>query len=65
MLTVMGFLVGIGLSLRNTTAYERYNEGRRYWASMHLQITNLARLIWINGKERDGDLGKEDLLAKV
>jgi putative membrane protein len=65
MLTVLGFLVGIGLSLRNTTAYERYSEGRRYWSSMHLQVTNLARLVWINGKERDGELGKEDLLAKM
>ena len=26
---------------------------------------NLARLIWIHKKERDGDLGKEDLLAKL
>lgn len=65
MLTVLGFLVGIGLSLRNTTAYERYSEGRKYWANMHLQITNIARLIWIAGKDREGDLGKEDLLAKM
>jgi ion channel-forming bestrophin family protein len=65
MLTVMGFLVGIALSLRNSTAYERYSEGRRYWSTLSLHTTNLARLIWINGKERDGELGKEDLLGKM
>ena len=65
MLTVLGFLVGIGLSLRNTTAYERFSEGRRYWANMRLHTTNLARMIWVNVKERDGDQGKEDLLGKM
>jgi ion channel-forming bestrophin family protein len=65
MLTVLGFLVGIGLSLRNSTAYERYSEGRRYWSNLTLQTTNLARLIWVNVKERDGDQGKEDLLGKM
>ena len=65
MLTVLGFLVGIGLSLRNTTAYERYSEGRRYWAALSLHTTNLARMIWINVKEREGDMGKEDLLGKM
>jgi putative membrane protein len=65
MLTVMGFLVGIGLSLRNTTAYERYSEGRRYWSNLTLQVTNLARMIWVNGKEREGEEGKQDLLGKL
>jgi putative membrane protein len=65
MLTVLGFLVGIGLSLRNSTAYERYSEGRRYWSNLTLQTTNLARLIWVDVKERDGEQGKEDLLGKM
>jgi putative membrane protein len=65
LLTVMGFLVGIGLSLRNSTAYERYSEGRRYWSTLSLHVTNLARLLWVNAKEREGDLGKQDLLGKL
>jgi putative membrane protein len=61
----MGFLVGMGLSLRNSTAYERYSEGRRYWATLNTHITNLARLLWVNAKEREDDLGKQDLMGKM
>ncbi|KAF2675026.1 UPF0187 domain membrane protein [Microthyrium microscopicum] len=64
MLTVMGFLVGIGLSFRNSTAYERFNEGRKYWSALTSYTTNLARLIWIHAKERD-EFQKEDLLKKI
>jgi putative membrane protein len=65
LLTVLGFVVGLALSLRSTTAYERYMEGRRYWASLTLTTQNMARLIWIHAKEREGEEGKQDLLAKM
>jgi hypothetical protein len=65
LLTVLGFLVGLALSFRSTTAYERYNEGRKYWAQLTFTTQNLARVIWVHAKEREGELGKEDLLAKV
>jgi putative membrane protein len=65
LLTVLGFIVGLALSLRSTTAYERYMEGRRYWATLTLTSQNLARLIWVHAKEREGEQGKEDLLAKM
>jgi len=65
LLTVLGFLVGIALSFRNSTAYERYNDGRRYWSSLTLTSQNLARLIWVHAKEREGEVGKQDLLAKM
>lgn len=29
LLTVLGFVVGLGLSLRSSTAYERWTEGRK------------------------------------
>jgi predicted membrane chloride channel (bestrophin family) len=72
----LGFVVALALSFRSSTAYERYAEGRklyftlaisdcRYWAQMVLTTRNLARLVWIHGKEREGDLGKEDLLGKL
>ena len=77
-MTVLGFVVGLALSFRSSTAYERYAEGRkfcslcqsgltknRYWAQATLATRNLARLIWIHAKERDDDLGKQDLLAKL
>lgn len=68
LLTVLGFVVGLALSFRSSTAYERYNEGRKYWAQLTLASQNLARLIWIHVDERHAtspELGKQDLLGKI
>ncbi|KAF2006370.1 UPF0187-domain-containing protein [Amniculicola lignicola CBS 123094] len=65
LLTVLGFVVGLALSFRSSTAYERYGEGRRYWAQLTLASQNLARLIWIHAEERPGPQGKDDLIAKI
>ena len=65
LLTVLGFLVGIALSFRNSTAYERYNDGRKYWSQLTLTCENLSRVIWVHAREREGEQGKEDLLAKM
>ena len=64
---MLGFVVGLALSFRSSTAYERYNEGRKYWAQLTLASHNLARLIWIHVDERHADplVGKQDLLAKI
>lgn len=43
----------------------RYAEGRKYWAQLILTSQNLSRVIWINANEREGELGKEDLLRKL
>jgi len=32
---------------------------------MVLTTRNLARIVWIHAAERDGDLGKEDLIGKL
>ncbi|TEY38147.1 hypothetical protein BOTCAL_0494g00010 [Botryotinia calthae] len=65
LLTVLGFVISLALSFKSTTAYERYSDGRKAWASLSVQSRNLARFIWVNIQEREGDMGKEDLLAKV
>lgn len=68
LLTVLGFVVGLALSFRSSTAYERYNEGRKYWAQLTLASQSLARLIWVHVDERhvqDETVGKQDLLAKI
>ncbi|KAK8117042.1 uncharacterized protein PG998_005323 [Apiospora kogelbergensis] len=64
LLTVTGFVVGLGLSFRNSTAYERYAEGRRYWSQLTLTCQSLARVYWVHTKERE-ECSKEDLLAKI
>ncbi|KAH7406884.1 Bestrophin, RFP-TM, chloride channel-domain-containing protein [Phaeosphaeria sp. MPI-PUGE-AT-0046c] len=63
--TVLGILVGFALNLRSNTAYERYMEGRKVWSRLNIVSSTLARNIWCHAKEREGELGKQDLLAKV
>lgn len=65
LLTVLGFVVGLAISFRTSSAYERYTEGRKYWSQLQLVGHNLARTIWIHGIEREGELGKQDLLNKI
>ncbi|KZM24893.1 uncharacterized protein EKO05_0010973 [Ascochyta rabiei] len=65
LLTVLGFVVGLAISFRTSSAYERYTEGRKYWSQLQLVSQNLARTVWIHTDEREGELGKEDLLAKL
>ncbi|OAL47968.1 UPF0187-domain-containing protein [Pyrenochaeta sp. DS3sAY3a] len=65
LLTVLGFVVGLAISFRTSTAYERYTEGRKYWSQLIFVSQNLARTIWIHTAEREGEVGKEDLLNKL
>jgi ion channel-forming bestrophin family protein len=67
LLTVLGFVVALGLSFRSSTAYERYGEGRRYWAQLKLASISLARIIWIHAAERteEPELAKNDILQKL
>lgn len=65
LLTVLGFVVSLAISLRSTTSYERYSEGRKYWAQLMLVSQTLAREIWVSASERDGEEGKEDVLGKL
>jgi len=65
LLTVLGFVVGLALSFRSTTAYERYADGRKYWASVIQTSRNMARTIWVHVKERPGEEGKKDVLGKI
>lgn len=68
LLTVLGFVVGLGISFRTSSAYERYVDGRKYWTQLIQTSRDLARHIWIHTKERHGEdpqQGKADLLAKL
>ncbi|CAD6584288.1 MAG: hypothetical protein ASARMPRED_001724 [Alectoria sarmentosa] len=68
LLTVLGFVVGLGISFRTSSAYERYVEGRKYWAQLIQTSRDLARHIWIHAEERheqNPEEGKADLLAKL
>jgi len=68
LLTVLGFVIGLAISFRTSSAYERYSEGRKFWSEISRASRDLSRHIWIHVEERhksDPELGKADLLAKV
>ncbi|KKA26319.1 hypothetical protein TD95_003519 [Thielaviopsis punctulata] len=65
LLTVTGFVVSLGLSLRSSTAYERYTEGRKYWAQLILSSQQLGRLFWVHARENDPDKKKKHLLQTM
>jgi len=62
LLTITGFVVGLGLSFRGSTAYERYSEGRKYWAQVMLASQNLGRVFWVHAKEKDVSKQKHHVL---
>ncbi|KAI0337625.1 UPF0187-domain-containing protein [Trametopsis cervina] len=47
MLTVLGTVLGLVISFRTSTAYERFSEGRKLWTSIAIASRNLAQIIWI------------------
>ncbi|KAM0517490.1 hypothetical protein ACHAPE_005022 [Trichoderma viride] len=62
LLTVLGFVVSTGLSFRGSTAYERYAEGRRFFASLVTSSQTLGRIFWIHTKTLpDVDMRKQTL----
>lgn len=64
LLTITGFVVGLGLSFRSSTAYERYAEGRKYWTQLIFTSQALGRVFWLHAVERESSK-KQDLLAKL
>ncbi|CCG82203.1 Putative uncharacterized protein [Taphrina deformans PYCC 5710] len=51
LISTMGFIVGLTLSFRTTTAYQRWWEARTAWDRLFSTSRNLARLIWISVPE--------------
>ncbi|KAI0684547.1 UPF0187-domain-containing protein [Cytidiella melzeri] len=47
MLTVLGTVLGLVISFRTSTAYERFSEGRKLWTNIAIASRNLAQIIWI------------------
>ncbi|KAG8765796.1 hypothetical protein FRC15_006744, partial [Serendipita sp. 397] len=59
MLTVLGTVLGLVISFRTSSAYDRYWEGRKLWSSIELASRQLAQIIWIHvPNERKKDPAK-------
>jgi putative membrane protein len=48
LLTVLGTVLGLVISFRTSSAYERYQDGRKLWTSIQISSRNMAMLIWIH-----------------
>ncbi|RHZ69729.1 hypothetical protein Glove_279g25 [Diversispora epigaea] len=46
-ISVLGLVVGLLLTYRTNTAYDRYYEGRRLWSTLSVAIRNMTRYIWV------------------
>ncbi|KAF9981732.1 hypothetical protein BGZ65_003630 [Modicella reniformis] len=47
----LSVVIGLILAFRTNTAYDRFWEGRKLWASLDVQIRNFSRMIWVGMKE--------------
>lgn len=65
LLTITGFVVGLGLSFRSSTAYERYQEGRKYWTALITSSQTLGRIFWIHAKDRPDQDPRVTILGKI
>ncbi|KAF8526630.1 UPF0187-domain-containing protein [Hysterangium stoloniferum] len=48
LLTVLGTVLGLVISFRTSSAYERYQDGRKLWTNIAIAARNLGQLIWIH-----------------
>ncbi|KAK7403481.1 hypothetical protein QQX98_010760 [Neonectria punicea] len=65
LLTILGFVVGLSLSFRSSTAYERYAEGRRYWGQLTMASQTLGRTFWIHARDNPDEDPRETILKKL
>jgi predicted membrane chloride channel (bestrophin family) len=45
---VLGLVLGLVISFRTSSAYERYQEGRKLWTNIIVTSKNLSQMIWIH-----------------
>lgn len=48
LLTVVGTVLGLVISFRTSSAYERYQDGRKMWTNIITASRNLAQQIWLH-----------------
>lgn len=53
LLTVLGTVLGLVISFRTSSAYERYQDGRKMWTNIGIASRNMAQMVRY---KRDGML---------
>ncbi|KAJ7509434.1 Bestrophin, RFP-TM, chloride channel-domain-containing protein [Mycena galericulata] len=61
LLTVLGTVLGLVISFRTSSAYERYQEGRKMWTNISIASRNIAQIIWIHVSTERVDKDKNKL----
>ncbi|KAJ7167138.1 Bestrophin, RFP-TM, chloride channel-domain-containing protein [Mycena crocata] len=61
LLTVLGTVLGLVISFRTSTAYERYQDGRKMWTNITIASRNIAQIIWIHVPFERVDINKNKL----
>ncbi|TFK41737.1 Bestrophin, RFP-TM, chloride channel-domain-containing protein [Crucibulum laeve] len=59
LLTVLGIVLGLVVSFRTSSAYEKYEDGRKMWTTIMSTSRNLAQMIWIHVPDIRKDQGAQ------
>ncbi|KAJ3568237.1 hypothetical protein NP233_g5846 [Leucocoprinus birnbaumii] len=70
LLSIIGIVLGFAISFRTSSAFERYDEGRKLWSQIILATRTFSRLVWFHvpdpqPKEGQTDEQIAELKAKV
>ncbi|RDB27526.1 hypothetical protein Hypma_003834 [Hypsizygus marmoreus] len=57
LLTVLGTVLGLVISFRTSSAYERYQDGRKMWTNITIASRNLAQMVWVHVPNQKGSDG--------
>lgn len=65
LLTVLGLVLALVISFRTSSAYERYQDGRKMWTNVSIASRNMAQMIWIHvPNERPKQSVLENIIEK-
>ncbi|EDR02103.1 uncharacterized protein LACBIDRAFT_309998 [Laccaria bicolor S238N-H82] len=68
LLTVLGTVLGLVISFRTSSAYERYQDGRKMWTNIATASRTLAQLVWLhvpNDRENKGLQQKQTVVQSI
>ncbi|KAF8810930.1 UPF0187-domain-containing protein [Phlegmacium glaucopus] len=68
LLTVLGTVLGLVISFRTSSAYERYQDGRKMWTNIITASRNLSQQIWIHvpvDRPKGGEASRATALENI
>jgi len=65
LLTVLGTVLGLVISFRTSTAYERYGEGRKLWTTIGVASRNISQQIWVHVANKRVDKYGQEIQSEL